>query len=124
LNRAQRLVFAGGVAALLVSGIGAWVDHRQFFFSYLFAVLYWLGLSLGCFIVAMLHQLTGGRWGYPTRRFFEAGFMVLPLMVLLFVPICFGLGQLYPWAQTPKVMADPRLQHLRPYESTWAYIIR
>ena len=50
--------------------------------------------------------------------------MVLPLMVLMFVPICFGLGQLYPWAQTPKVMADPRLQHLRPYESTWAYIIR
>lgn len=41
---------------------------RQFFFSYLFALLFWIGLSLGCFVVTLIHQISGGRWGYPTRR--------------------------------------------------------
>jgi hypothetical protein len=124
VNRCQRWLFVGAIVALIATGIGAWFQPKQFFFSYLFAVLYWLGLSLGCFTLTMLHYLTGGRWGYPTRRFFEAGLMVLPLMLLLFVPIYFGLRQLYPWAQPGQVANDLRLQHLRPYQNTWAYIFR
>jgi hypothetical protein len=69
----------------------------------------------------MIHHLTGGRWGYPTRRFLEAGFMVLPLMGLLFIPIFFGLHQLYPWAQAAEASSD---KVSRIYENQWAYIIR
>jgi hypothetical protein len=118
LNRIQLASLMIGILALAGTAAGAFSNSKQFFFSYLFAVLFWLGLSLGCFIITMIHQLAGGRWGYPTRRFLEAGFMVLPLMAVLFIPIFFGLRQLYPWA------ADPSVGSRHVYDSNWAYIIR
>jgi len=118
LNRIQLASLMIGILALAGTAMGAFSNSKQFFFSYLFAVLFWLGLSLGCFIITMIHQLAGGRWGYPTRRFLEAGFMVLPLMAVLFIPIFFGLRQLYPWA------ADPSVGSRHVYDSNWAYIIR
>lgn len=117
LNRIQLASLAIGILALVASGIGAFANPKQFFFSYLFAELFWLGLSLGCFIVTMIHQLAGGRWGYPTRRFLEAGFMVLPLMAALFVPLFLGLRYLYPWAANEAPAANS-------YQSDWAYIVR
>jgi len=113
-----------GVLALGLSALGALSNPKQFFFSYLFAWFFWAGLSFGCFIVIMIHQLTGGRWGYPTRRFLEAGFMVLPLMLLLFIPVLFGLRHLYPWAQPSELAADPVLQHRQSYLNQSAFIIR
>jgi hypothetical protein len=118
LNRIQLMALVAGVLALAGTAIGAFTSTKQFFFSYLFAVLFWLGLSLGCFVVTMIHQLAGGRWGYPTRRFLEAGFMVLPLMAVLFIPIFFGLRQLYPWA-THGVGEAHNL-----YQTNWAFILR
>src|SRR5260221_14717350 len=109
LARAQTVMLVTGLIALALTALGAFLDRRQFFFSYLFACLFWLGLSLGCFMVTMIHQLTGGRWGYPTRRFLEAGFMVLPLMLLLFIPIVLGLSDLYPWASSAGRATDPVL---------------
>ena len=109
LTRIQRVLLIIGLIAIGFLVYGAVVDTTQFFFSYLFAYLFWLGLSLGCFLVTMIHHLTGGRWGYPTRRFLEAGFMALPLMLLLFIPIFFGLSHLYPWARAEDLAADPIL---------------
>ena len=86
LRQTQITALVIGLIALAASAIGAFINTKQFFFSYLFACLVWLGLSLGCLTITMIHNLTGGRWGYPTRRFFEAGFLGLPLMLLLLVP--------------------------------------
>lgn len=120
----QRLALVAGLIALAGSFLGALTNPRQFFFSYLYAFLFWLGLSLGCLVVSMIHQLTGGRWGYPTRRFLEAGYMVLPLMFVLFVPIFFGLHDLYPWARPAEVAAEKVLQGRHLYENDWAFITR
>src|SRR5205085_8717413 len=117
LSRLQSTALVLGLVVLATTAIGAFLDRRQFFFSYLFACLFWLGLSLGCFMVTMIHQLTGGRWGYPTRRFLEAGFMTLPLMLLLFIPIFFGLHQLYPWARAEEVAADKILLQRHGYQN-------
>ena len=54
--------------------------------------------------VVMIHHLTGGEWGYFIRRIGEAAANVLPWIFILFVPILFGLRQLYPWA-------DPHTQN-------------
>jgi hypothetical protein len=120
-----KLPFAAGGAVLLAfSAIGYFSQPQQFFFSYLFAWLFWTGLSLGCLLVTMIHQLTGGRWGYPTRRFFEAGFMVLPLLALLFIPLLFGLHYIYPWADGLKVAQDPVLHQRHGYQNIVGFIIR
>ena len=62
----------------------------------------------------MMHSLTNGGWGFVIRRFLEAGAYLLPLMALLFVPVFFGLGFLYPWTD-PNVAAHNeaiRCKHL------------
>src|SRR6185295_4378008 len=111
LTRYQWLALALGIAALCGCVAGAFFNMRQFFISYLFGYLFWLGLALGCLGVVMIHHLTGGRWGFVVRRFLESGFRTLPLMALLFVPLFFGLGQLYPWANSAKIAGDHVLRH-------------
>ena len=65
--------------------------------AYLFAWLFFLGLSLGALGALMIHNLTGGRWSVPVHRYFLAALSPLPLLALLFVPIVLGIGHLYPW---------------------------
>ena len=72
INRVQFTALLIGAISLACCVVGIVTNRHQFFISYLFAYLFWLGLALGCFSVTMIHNLTGGRWGYPTRRFLEA----------------------------------------------------
>ena len=113
-----------GVAGLVACAIGAASNARQFFASYLFGYLFWLGLAVGCFTVAMIHYLTGGRWGYPIRRFLEAGFSTLPLMLILFIPIFFGLRELYPWARAGAAARDAIFAKRLPYMDPLWFIVR
>lgn len=124
LNRLQRVFLVLGLLGLALTVAGLFFNRTQFFFSYLFSWLFWVGLSLGCFLVTMIHQLAGGRWGYPIRRFLEAGFLVLPLMLVLLVPVFFGLSELYPWARPAEVAAQNVLKHRHRYLNDWAFILR
>lgn len=124
LHRTRNAAWIVGALALLATAFGAFSNSKQFFFSYLFACLVWLGLSSGCLMIIMIHNLTGGRWGYPTRRFFEAGLLGVPLMALFFIPLFFGLNAVYPWAQSAEVLADKVLQHRHAYQNVAGFIIR
>lgn len=120
----QNYSLIAGIAGAVLCGAGAWSDSRQFFISYLVAWLFWLGLALGCLGFLMIHHLTGGRWGFPLRRSYEAAAMTLPLMALLFVPVCLGLHSLYAWTDPSAIAANPVLQHRSGYMNTTAFIIR
>lgn len=124
MNRARRIAFITGGIASLLSLAGVFTARAQFFHSWLFAWLFWLGLALGCFGLSMLHHLVGGRWGFATRRFFEAGLSTLPLMAALAVPLCLGLREIYGWANAPAVAADPVLQHRHGYLNIPFFIAR
>lgn len=110
--------------ALIACLVGAFLNMRQFFVSYLVAYTFWLGLSLGCLGVAMIHYLTGGNWGFVTRRILEAGFMTLPLMAVFFIPIFFGLHELYPWARPDAVHASEPLAQRRAYMNLPMFFVR
>ena len=124
LRQFQRraLIVAGAGALLCIAGLS--ISPRQFFISYLWSFIFWLGLALGCLVLAMIHSLTGGRWGDVTRRFQEAGYSTLPIMALLFVPILFGLHVLYPWARPADVAASVVLQKRGLYATLWPFIGR
>jgi hypothetical protein len=72
----------------------------------------------------MLHHLVGGRWGFMIQRVLEAAIQTLPLMALLFIPLCFGLLDLYPWARTEVVAADPLLRQKAAYLNIPFFIAR
>jgi hypothetical protein len=120
----SRSSLAIGIAGLIACAVGWATEPRDFFLSYLFGVLFWLGIALGCSGFLMIHHLTGGKWGYPIRRFFEAAIGTLPILALLLVPILLGLSRLYPWTNEARMSADKVLQHRHAYINEPAFVIR
>jgi hypothetical protein len=99
LARWRTIALVAGIAGLLIAAVGFLVSPAQFFRSYLWAFLFWLGIALGCLPLLMLYHLVGGAWGFTVRRLMESGTRTLPVLALFFVPILFGMPQLYDWSQ-------------------------
>ena len=97
-TRESPALMCAAIGTLLLGGLMAWDHSPRTLSSYLFAWLFFLGLSLGSLGALMMHQLTGGRWSAPVHRYFEAALAPLPLLALLFVPVALGMGRLFPWA--------------------------
>lgn len=122
-GKRNQLLVAGFVAVALTI-VGGIVNPRQFFASWLTAEIFWLGLALGSLAWAMIHYITGGRWGYPLRRAFESAMGTLPFLLAAFLPLLFGLRFLYPWAAGNPISADHQVQQHHIYMSGWAFAFR
>lgn len=112
--RCQTRALIIGAIAAIISIIGVFTNHAQFFHSYLFAWLFWIGISLGALVVVMMQALTGGLWGLAIRNLCYAAFMTLPLMTLLFVPVLLGLHDVYGWSNGI-LNAVPGFHHKQRY---------
>jgi hypothetical protein len=124
LGRLQRTATLAGLAGLGVCVLAWLVNPDRFFLGYMVGFLFWVGISIACLAVVMLHQLVGGIWGFVVRRPAEAGTMTIPLMALLFVPIALGLKHLYPWADPSIVQRSHELQHKALYLNVSFFLIR
>jgi hypothetical protein len=100
-----------GLVGAIASVAGAFLVPDSFYSAYLSGFMFWLGLSLGCMAILMLHHLVGGAWSIVIRRILESGMMTLPLMFVLFIPILLNLPKLYPWARPG--MTDPKIVRLQ-----------
>jgi hypothetical protein len=120
----RRRALAVGAVALALCLVGAFFDRAEFFRSYLIAYIFWLGLPLGCLGVIMIHHLVGGTWGFVIQRPLESALRTFPVMALLFVPLCFGLPDLYLWARPEAVAGDPLLQQKSAYLNLPFFIAR
>jgi len=124
LARVQRSAFAvGGLGAGLLA-FGFLQDRQRFFQSYLVAYLHWLAPALGSLAIVMLHNMTGGGWGFAVRRLLEAGMRTLPWMALFFLPVALGVHELYEWSHADVVAADPILRHKAPYLNVPFFLAR
>jgi len=101
LTRLSLPLMAVGAVCIIV-GVIIWLipgwGRDQIPRSWLFAWIFWLGVPLGCMGVLMLWHLTAGGWGYMIRQFAETAVACLWLLLVLFIPLIFGAGHLYPWA--------------------------
>jgi hypothetical protein len=119
-----RRALVAGFAAAAISAVGLAVDPQRFFRAYLVAWVLWLGVALGSLAIEMLHHLSRGAWGVVIRRILEAASRTLPLLAVLFVPLLFGLDDLYPWARAEAVAADEHLRHKTPYLNVPFFLAR
>lgn len=124
LYRLQRLALLVGLGASLLMLVGLLVDRQRFFQSYLIGYVFWLAPALGSLALVMLHNLTGGAWGFAVRRLLESAMRTLPLMAALFLPVLFGIGYLYEWSHADVVAADPILQAKSGYLNTGFFVLR
>jgi hypothetical protein len=114
-----------GVIFSALSGIIAAVRLQQFFHAYLLAYMLCVGVTLGCLAWLMIQHVTGGVWGTVMRRPLEAGTRTLPLMAILFLPLIFGMGRLYGWANPAEVAKEPHLQKLtEAYLNPSGFVLR
>jgi hypothetical protein len=120
-RRRAGLVGILGVILLVVALIGS---PAQFYRSYLWAYIFYLGITIGSLAWLMLQHLTGGAWGLVIRRPAEAAGRTLPLLTLLFVPLIFGISSLYPWSHAEVVAKDAIMKHKQVYLSIPFFLVR
>ena len=106
-SRSQLVALVVGVAGLAAGVLLALIGSADFFESYLYAFLFWVGLPLGCLVLLLTNHMAGGSWGALIQRPLEAGASILPLMALFFLPLLFGLSGLYIWTDADYVAATP-----------------
>ena len=124
IDRLRRPALVAGVVALAACAAGAVASPAAFFRGYLFAYVFFTGLTLGCLAIVMLHHLTGGAWGIPIRRILESGTRTLPLIAVLFLPIALGMKHLYSWSRPEEVAKDALLQAKAAYLNVPFFLAR
>ena len=123
----NRIPLIGGVVALLgavacaILGPG---NPKQFFFSWLVAFLFFQSLALGALFFVLIQYAAQGGWGVVLRRVGETIFSTIPVMAILFLPVVFGMHDLYEWSHADAVEHDALLRWKEPYLNPSFFLIR
>lgn len=70
------------------------LNAHEFFISYLFAMIFWLGLPIAGLFFQMTHFLTGGDWGLRLRTPLNVTMKLMPVLAFVSLPLLFGLESL------------------------------
>lgn len=105
-----------GAGALLVTLAGFAIDRAAAVHGWLFATLFFLGLSLGATALRAIHGLTGGTWGTALAIPLRAIAAMLPVASLGFIPLLFALDAIFPWRDLPA--SDPVVTAKLAYMAT------
>ncbi|RAP26584.1 quinol:cytochrome C oxidoreductase [Candidatus Marinamargulisbacteria bacterium SCGC AG-333-B06] len=119
-----RKLFMGAGLFLFISFILFFFDKHYFYFSYLTSYMFFLTLTLGAMFIVLLQYVTSAGWSVVIRRVPEVLMSNIPLMLILFIPILFGMHDLYHWTHLEEVMHDHLLQVKRPFLNTVFFVIR
>jgi hypothetical protein len=87
-----------GLALLAVSFLAGRGQGPQLYHSYLLNWLFFATLGVGGLFFVLLQHVTRAGWSVVVRRLAEHVAATLPVLALLFVPLAFGLHDVYPWA--------------------------
>lgn len=114
-------VAAVGIVGCAVMGPG---NPKQFFFSWLMSFLFFLSLAIGGLFFVLIQYASQGGWGIVVRRIGETVFATIPFMALLFVPVLFGLHDLYSWSVPGAAEHDLLLQWKAPFLNVPFFLLR
>ncbi len=133
-GRMQLGMFVIGAILLIVALIPMFgsdaVAQRDMMQSYLWAWVFWGGLTFGCFAMTLLHHSLKGAWGTSVMRIWEAGggSASLATFGFLFLPIVIkgmlgGTDVIYKWAVPDNRVSDPILAARQPLLNPTGVII-
>jgi len=123
----NRLPVIGAVCAVLgivVCAILGMGNPKQFFFSWLVSFLFFLSLALGALFFVLIQYASQGGWGIVLRRIGEITFATVPMMAALFIPVLFGLHDLFSWSVPGAAEHDALLQWKAPFLNIPFFLIR
>jgi hypothetical protein len=109
---------AGALAAL---AIGLTMSPKCVMQGWLIAFVFAGGIPIGSLVLLLIHRLTGGRWGAALAPILIPAAAMLPLLVLVFLPLSFGLSSTYRWASDTSML---RPAVARAYLNQPAFLLR
>jgi hypothetical protein len=94
-------------AGIVLAGLGAFLNTKQFAYSWLLAFMFCLSLCLGSLFLVIVHHLFDAGWSVPPRRFLEhIASCLFPWMAIFFIPILLLAKTIYPW-----LTVNPEVDH-------------
>jgi len=111
-----------GAVGLAATFLTYSANKEHIFHSYLFAFMSALSVALGCLAFVIIQHVVRAGWSASIRRIAENAAMTLPLFGLLFIPLVFGLHELYHWSHVESL--DKILQSKQPYLNVNFFYIR
>ena len=123
-NRIPAIGAACAVLGAAVCALLGAANPKQFFFSWLVSFLFFLSLALGALFFVLIQYATQGGWGIVLRRIGETVFATVPVMAALFVPLLFGLHDLYEWSVPGAAEHDALLRWKAPFLNVPFFLIR
>ena len=114
-KRGRAVILAIGAIAWAASLAGYAADSERFAFSYLVAFVFFVSAALGAMFFVMVQHITGSTWSVTMRRLMENVMSTITPAAVLFIPVAFGLHELYLWTHADAVAKDALLQGKQAY---------
>jgi hypothetical protein len=111
--RLVMLVLTGLGAIVFIAGIIT--DPKETWASYLIASYYFFSLVIGALFFLAIQYITHSGWASAFIRVAEAMLAYIPFAAAFFLLLWFGKSELYKWAQSASVNADPVILHKSAY---------
>lgn len=119
-----RALISMGLVGLIASAVGYFINHDQFFFSYLTSWLFYMSIALAALFFVMLQHVTRSSWSVVIRRIPETlSYNIIPWALFL-IPVLLGMHTLYHWTHQSAMAHDPVLQGKAPWLNTSFFLIR
>ncbi len=99
LRRLMWICFWGGVLTFTL-GISSY-QPDLFWGAYFTNAVFFMGLSVGTVVFAVILQIVRATWATPLRRIAEAGVAYFPWALFSILLTYFGRRHLFPWANHP-----------------------
>jgi hypothetical protein len=101
-----------GVASFLIT---LKIQPERAWANFLLEYWFWLCIGLAGVFFTALQYITGSYWSAPLRRVAEVFIAYLPVAVVLFFILLFGIHYLYEWSHAEIVANDPILNGKKIY---------
>lgn len=111
-------------AGIVIIVIAFMVNSHRAFFDYLWMYMFLVSVGVGSLALVALEYLVGATWSTPFRRVSEFLSALIPVLVILVIPLLFGMHDLFHWTHPETLASDPILQSKAPYLNTKFFIIR
>jgi hypothetical protein len=121
LYKTGGLMLGAGVLILALAFI---FTPQRAFFDYLWIYLFLVSIAVGSLALVALEYLVGATWSTPFRRVTEILASMIPVLILLAIPLFFGMHDLFHWTHTEVVEHDKILQSKSPYLNVQFFIFR
>jgi len=109
---------------IMILGLTFILDYRRAMFDYLWIFLFLVSVGVGSLVLAATEYAAGATWSTPFRRIIEISSSIIPFLVILVIPLFFGLGDLFKWTHADVISSDPVIASKTSYLNVPFFAVR